>query len=109
MARVRLMGSMEDYRAMIDAGQAQMLRFEKGFVITQIFDYANPQERVLNVLLLGGEQFDGWKDKVDAGLIELARVNGCNAIEFACRLGIAEKMRHFGYRTEFAVMRKGLR
>jgi hypothetical protein len=102
-------GSLEDYRAAIKAGMAQLHAFSDGFAITEVRDYTNPPERVLNVLLLGGKRFDGWKAEADLKLVSFARVNGCNAIEFACRLGLAKKIRGLGYTEKRKLMRKDLR
>lgn len=108
MARLRLNGSEDDYRRMVAEGEAQLHVFKCGFAITEVKEYNHPMERVLNVLLLGGKMFDEWKVEADRKLVEFARVNGCNAIEFACRLGLAEKVSSLGYTKHRIQMRKEL-
>jgi hypothetical protein len=85
-----------DYQKLIEEGQAQAHVFSGGFVITEIRDYTLPRERVLNVLLLGGKNLEEWGLRAEARLVEFARVNGCDAIEFACRLGLAAKIKRLG-------------
>jgi hypothetical protein len=106
MARLRLCGTADDYRRMVEEGLAQLHVFRGGFAITEVKDYTHPSERVLNVLLMGGKKLDEWKHEVDAKLVSFARVNGCNAIEFACRLGIERKFSEFGYSRKRVLMRK---
>ena len=108
MKRLRLGGSLEDYRKAVEAGHAQLHAFSSGFAITEIRDYTHPQERVLNVLLLGGKRFDEWKAEADRKLELFARVNGATAIEFACRLGLAKKIASLGYTEKRKLMRKEL-
>lgn len=105
MARLRLGGSLADYRAAVAAGRAQLHAFPEGFAITEVRDYTHPTERVLNVLLLGGKNFDAWRDAAHERLKSFARVNGCQAIEFACRLGLAKKVANLGYRKRRILMR----
>lgn len=109
MARLRLNGTAADYRLMVERGEAQVHEFSGGFAITQIKAYSEPRERVLNVLLLGGRSFDRWKAQADQALMSFARVNGCSAIEFACRLGLAKKIAGLGYTERRKLMRKDLR
>lgn len=99
---------MDDYRRMVEKGEAQLHSFGKGFAITQVKDYTHPQERVLIVLLLGGEKFDEWKSEADFRLVTFARVNGCSAIEFACRLGLFKKIAGLGYTKRRILARKEL-
>lgn len=108
MARLRLGGSLADYRAAVDEGRAQLHSFSSGFAITEVKEYTSPRERILNVLLLGGTQFDEWKAEADRTLVSFARVNGCEAIEFACRLGLAKKIAGLGYTEKRKLMRKEL-
>lgn len=82
---------------MIREGKAQLHSFPMGFAITEVREYTHPTEKVLNVLILGGERFDEWKEVAHNKLKEFARVNGCLAIEFACRLGLFEKIKDLGY------------
>ena len=108
MAFIRLNGSLEDYRRKVELGLAQFHDFGKGEAITEVVDYTNPDERVLNVLLLAGEDFDSWKEDADKKLVSFARVNGCRAIEFACRLGLYKKIAHMGYQKKKVLARKDL-
>lgn len=108
MTRLRLLGTPDDYQRMVEAGQAQAHEFADGFAITQVVEYKVPHERVLNVLLLGGKRFDEWKGEADEKLVDFARVNGCSAIEFACRLGLAKKIADLGYTEHRKLMRKEL-
>jgi hypothetical protein len=105
---LRLNGSLSDYRQLVDEGRAQLHAFPEGFAITEIRDYTHPQERVLNVLLLGGRRFDEWKEAADKKLESFARENGASAIEFSCRLGLAVKIAGLGYRKRRILMRKEL-
>ena len=109
MSRVRLIGTEADYRQLVADGLAQAHTFDEGFVITQVIAYTSPAEKVLNVMLLGGKNLDNWKARADQALVEFARVNGCQAIEFVCRQGLAEKVKPLGYRSQYATMRKELR
>ena len=106
--RLRLNGNAEDYRRMIASGEAQLHKFNSGFAITRVVAYKHPDERVLNVLLIGGREFDSWKADADAKFDEFARVNGCNAVEFACRTGLEPRLRKLGYRRHRILMRKEL-
>lgn len=108
MSRLRLGGSLADYRAAVQDGRAQLHAFATGFAITEIRDYTHPQERVLTVLLLGGKGFDEWKAEADRTLVSFARVNGCQAIEFACRLGLFKKVADLGYTKRRILARKEL-
>lgn len=92
--RIRL--GPENYEKLVEEGKAQAHVFSGGFVITEIRDYTIPRERVLHVLLLGGRNLDEWGLRAEARLVEFARVNGCDAIEFACRLGLARKISRLG-------------
>jgi hypothetical protein len=105
MPRLRLNGDAEEYRRMVEAGLAQVHLCEGGFAITEIREYNHPQERVLVVLLLGGKKFDEWKVSAHEKLKSFARVNGCSAIEFACRLGLEVKVAELGYRRRRVLMR----
>lgn len=108
MARIRLPGTWEEIQAAVESGRAQLHRFSGGFAITDIREYSNPHERVLNVLLLSGRDFEGWKVEADEGLCRYARVNGCQAIEFACRRGLMKKVAEMGYREHRTLARKEL-
>lgn len=105
MARLRLLGSMEDYRRKIESGEMQAHVFNGGFVLTELKDYTHPTERVLNVLLLGGRNLDSWKHEAHEKVKTFARENGAVAIELICRLGLAKKMTAFGYRKRRVTMR----
>lgn len=108
LVTLRLIGDEEDHRRAVESGQAQAHSFSGGFAITEIKEYNRPKERVLNVLLLGGKEFDSWKAEADDRLVQFARVNGCQAIEFACRMGLADKISQLGYRKHRILMRKQL-
>lgn len=108
MAFLRMIGRLEDYRRWISEGKAQLHAFSEGFAITEVKDYTYPSERVLNVLMLGGKRFDSWKEEADRKLGDFARVNGCQAIEFACRTGLEKKVAELGYRKKRVYMRKEL-
>ena len=105
MARLRLLGSADDYRHRVEEGSAQLHVFGGGFAITEIKDYTHPTERILVVMLLGGNKFDEWREAAHEKLKEVARVNGCKAIEFACRLGLEKKIASLGYRRKRVLMR----
>ena len=108
MAFIRLSGTPEDYRKKVLMGLAQVHKFDKGMAITEVVEYHTPREKILNVLLLSGREFEDWKAEADKTLVEFARVNGCNAIEFACRLGLAKKVAPLGYDKKAVLMRKDL-
>ena len=108
MARIRLLGTWEEMQAAVKEGRAQIHPFSGGFALTEIRQYSNPSERVLNVLLLSGRDFESWKVEADEGLCRYARVNGCNAIEFACRRGLMKKVSELGYREHRTLARKEL-
>lgn len=106
--KLRMLGTPEDYKRLLDDGKAQCFKFDSGVVITSVIDYEHPPERVLNVMLLGGERLEQWKDDVDKRLCGFARENDCNAIEFICRRGIERAFKPYGYRTHRSLMRKEL-
>ena len=108
MAFLRMIGTMADYKRWVEEGKAQLFAFGDGFAITEVKEYTYPSERVLNVLMLGGRRFDSWKEEADRKLSDFARVNGCNAIEFACRLGLEKKVADLGYRRKRVYMRKNI-
>lgn len=108
MARLRLLGSWEETQELVRSGKAQVHKFSGGFAITDIREYSNPKEKVLNVLILGGRDFETWKQEADEALCRFARVNGCGAIEFACRRGLMKKITELGYREHRLLARKDL-
>ena len=60
---------------------------------------------MLEVLLAGGEQFDAWKAEAQEHLIKFGREQGCNALEAACRFGMARKLKTLGWRPWHVIMR----
>lgn len=106
LPKVRLGYTLDQYKKKIESGEWQLHSFPKGFLITQVIQYA--EERVCVVQLLGGEQFDAWKSQANESLKQFGREQGCKALEAVCRLGLAPKLKPLGWRHYRTVMRMDL-
>ena len=84
-----------------------MHAFPLGTIITQI--QVIEGERVLVILLLGGEKFAAWKDECLERLSRFAIENGCVALEALCRLGLESELKSLGAQKIRVLMRKELR
>jgi hypothetical protein len=90
--------------AKVRSGAYQYHPFPRGFVLTQVTQYDS--ERVLDVVLLWGDQFDAWKADVVNHLIEFGRANGCAAVEAIARLGLGKTLKPLGWRRKKILLRK---
>lgn len=104
--KYRLGCSLEEYQRKIESGEWQAHTFPKGFVVTQIIDYE--EEKVLTVHLLGGKDFDEWKEEANQRLIAFGREHGCKSLEAACRFGLGRKLKRLGWKPWHVVMKKDL-
>jgi len=83
--KYRLGYTFEEYRNKVESGEWQLHEFKNGFLITEVVKFAD--DKVLMVHLVGGEQFDAWKEEAQERLIKFGREQGCLALEAACRFG----------------------
>jgi hypothetical protein len=67
----------------------------KGVTITRFWQY--PRKNCLDVMFLGGEEWDGWKDIMFDTLQRWAHDSGCAAIEASGRVGFARIFKDRGY------------
>lgn len=104
--KFRLGCSLEQYKKKIDSGEWQLFGFDKGFLVTRVVKYE--EEKVVEVLLAGGEQFDAWKSEANERLKQFGIEQGCKALEAVCRLGLEKKLKPLGWRRHRVVMRTDL-
>jgi hypothetical protein len=102
--KYRLGYTWDQYREKIESGEWQLHKFPKGFLITEVVQWA--EEKVLLVQLAGGEQFDAWKEEAQERLIKFGREQGCTALEAACRVGMFKKIKPLGWRLWHVIARK---
>lgn len=81
-----------------------------GITVTRFWKY--PRKKCLDVLFLGGEDWDNWRDDMFDTLQRWASDNGCDAIESSGRPGFARVFKDRGYTPlwqvfEFPVMGLG--
>lgn len=102
--KYRLGYTFEEYRTKVESGEWQLHEFKNGFLITEVVKFAD--DKVLMVHLVGGEQFDAWKEEAQERLIKFGREQGCLALEAACRFGMAKKLEPLGWKPWHVMMRK---
>jgi hypothetical protein len=66
-----------------------------GVTITRFWQY--PRKKCLDVMFLGGEDWDEWRDNMFDILQRWASDNGCDAIESSGRTGFARVFKSRGY------------
>ena len=86
------------------AGEYQYHPFGSCFVITQITDYGT--EKVLEVVLLLGDQFLERKEAVVEHLVQFGKQNGCKAVEALSRLGLQPTLKTLGFKRHKILLRR---
>jgi hypothetical protein len=81
-----------------------------GITVTRLWQY--PRKKCLDVMFLGGENWDEWKDIVFDTMQRWAYDSGCAAIEASGRVGFARVFKDRGYTPlwqvfEFPVIEAG--
>ena len=93
--------TVEDVMEGLRVGQFQCFD-EGGIAITKFSGF---RDKRLLVFLLVGENFNEWKEKMNARLKRFAKDNGCSCIEAYCRRGLEMPLKALGWRVEQVVMR----
>ena len=94
----------EEIDRKVRSGSYQFHPFGPCFVITQITDYGT--EKVLEVVLLLGDQFLERKEAVVEHLVKFGRTNGCKAVEALSRLGLEPTLKPLGWKRKKVLLRK---
>lgn len=89
--------------ARLESGQMQILKFEHGFILTEIRQFED--EKVLHVYWLGGVRFAEWAVEAVAALRKLGSYTGCSAIEAHCRPGLARMLKAHAFKTQKITIR----
>lgn len=87
----------------LKSGEWQIHKFPRGFLITEVQQY--PEERVLFIHLLSGEDFDNWKWWAHDTLRDFAKKMNCSGIECAARLGLEKKLKTLNYNKKKVLLR----
>ena len=95
--------SFEEVDSKLRSGEWQIHKFPKGFILTEIKQY--PDERVLLVHVIRGEDLDNWKSEAMKSLSRFGEEHGCKAIEAQVRLGLIKKLKPLGFKTTRAEVR----
>ena len=74
----------------------KMDREVKGAFITKIAKY--PQKNLLCVILLGGDEFQEWRDEADALLNAFGKEHNCEYIELFGRKGWGRALKDIDYK-----------
>jgi hypothetical protein len=82
-----------------------------GITVTRFWQY--PRKKCLDVMFLGGENWDEWKNIMFDTLHRWAHDSGCAAIEASGRVGFARVFKSRGYTPlwqvfEFPVVKTGV-
>lgn len=72
-----------------------------GITVTRVIQY--PRKKCLDVVFLGGEDWDGWRDAMYDIVERWARDTGCEAIESLGRSGFARVFKQRGYQPLWQV------
>lgn len=94
----------EEIEKKIKEGDYQYHPFDTCFVITQITDYGT--EKVLEVVLLLGEDFISKKSEVVDRLVRFGKEHGCKAVETICRLGLEPTLKTLGWKKKRILLRR---
>ena len=92
--------------ALLVSGGMQILKFEHGFILTEIRQFED--EKVLHVYWLGGVRFAEWAAEAVAALRELGARHGCAAIEAHCRPGLARMLKAHAFKTQKITIRAAI-
>lgn len=96
----------EEIDRKVRSGEYQFHPFGPCFVITQITDYGN--EKVLDVVLLFGDDFLSRKEEVVEHLVKFGREHGCKAVEALSRMGLAPTLKPLGFHKKKILLRKDI-
>jgi|TARA_R100001480_G_scaffold76993_1_gene87068 hypothetical protein len=76
----------------------------EGVFITKINKY--PQKNLLCVLLLGGTNFNTWRDEADALLVAFGKEHNCEYIELFGRKGWGKMLKDLNYEEQTRLFAK---
>jgi hypothetical protein len=76
----------------------------KGAFVTKIAKY--PQKNLLIVILLGGDEFQEWRDEADALLNAFGKQNNCEYVELFGRKGWGKMLKDINYKEQTRLFAK---
>ena len=76
----------------------------KGAFVTKIAKY--PQKNLLIVILLGGDEFQEWRDEADALLNAFGKQNNCEYVELFGRKGWGKVLEDINYKEQTRLFAK---
>jgi hypothetical protein len=79
----------------------------KGAFVTKIAKY--PQKNLLIVILLGGNEFQEWRDEADALLNAFGKENNCEYVELFGRKGWGKMLKDIDYKEVTRLFAKEIR
>ena len=79
----------------------------KGAFVTKIAKY--PQKNLLIVILLGGVEFQEWRDEADALLNAFGKENNCEYVELFGRKGWGKMLKDIDYKEVTRLFAKEIR
>ena len=79
----------------------------KGAFVTKIAKY--PQKNLLIVILLGGDEFQEWRDEADALLNAFGKQNNCEYVELFGRKGWGKMLKDIDYKEVTRLFAKEIR
>ena len=79
----------------------------KGAFVTKIAKY--PQKNLLIVILLGGDEFQEWRDEADALLNAFGKENNCEYVELFGRKGWGKILKDINYKEQTRLFAKEIR
>ena len=85
----------------------KMGREVKGAFITKIAKY--PQKNLLCVILLGGDEFQEWRDEADALLNAFGKEHNCEYVELFGRKGWGRALKDIDYKEITRLFAKEIR
>ena len=85
----------------------KMGREVKGAFVTKIAKY--PQKNLLCVILLGGDEFQEWRDEADALLNAFGKEHNCEYVELFGRKGWGRALKDIDYKEITRLFAKEIR
>jgi len=79
----------------------------KGAFVTKIAKY--PQKNLLIVILLGGDEFQEWRDEADALLNAFGKQHNCEYVELFGRKGWGKMLKDIDYKEVTRLFAKEIR
>ena len=79
----------------------------KGAFVTKIAKY--PQKNLLVVILLGGDEFQEWRDEADAVLNAFGKQHSCEYVELFGRKGWGKMLKDIDYKEITRLFAKEIR